>query len=63
MRRRRKDRSFYTPVLLHALIHRSAWKKNSANFDCQVLSEVRRELRKVQLCLWWKATPALAVAG
>jgi hypothetical protein len=32
MRRRRKDRSFYAPVLLLALIHPSAWNKNSANF-------------------------------
>jgi hypothetical protein len=40
---KRKGREFlYSPALLLALIHRSAWNKNSANFAFWAFSEVRR---------------------
>ena len=40
---KRKGREFlYSPTLLLALIHRSAWNKNSANFAFWAFSEVRR---------------------
>jgi hypothetical protein len=44
MRRRRKVRSFYAPVLLLALIYPSAWNRNSAKFAITEFSDVQRRL-------------------
>jgi hypothetical protein len=46
--------SYGTVALLHALIHRSAWKRNSANFAITEFSEVGSEIRLVASCLWWR---------
>src|SRR5215208_5786834 len=42
--------NFYSPALLRALIHRSAWNRNSANFAFWGFSEVRGSQASMALC-------------
>jgi hypothetical protein len=42
------------PALPFALIHRSAWNRNSANFAITEFSEVGSEVRLGASCLLWR---------
>src|SRR5215216_6923768 len=52
-----QGRGIVAPALLFALMHRSAWNRNSANFAFWGFSEVRQE--SFQISLIWGMRPPL----